>query len=153
MAKIILIGGGSSSGKTYITTRALKNVDSSDITLISFDDYYKDISHLTIEERKKENFDHPSAFDWPLLIKHIEMLKEGKSIEKPIYDFNVLTRSNKTEIIKPKKIIIFEGIMALENEMIRNMSDLKIFIACSPERRFLRRLIRDHSERTNRRKK
>ena len=96
MAKIILIGGGSSSGKTYITTRALKNVDSSDITLISFDDYYKDISHLTIEERKKENFDHPSAFDWPLLIKHIEMLKEGKSIEKPIYDFNVLTRSNKT---------------------------------------------------------
>ena len=150
MAKIILIGGGSSSGKTYITTRALKNVDSSDITLISFDDYYKDISHLTIEERKKENFDHPSAFDWPLLIKHIEMLKEGKAIEKPIYDFNVLTRSNKTEIIEPKKIIIFEGIMALENEMIRNMSDLKIFIACSPERRFLRRLIRDHSERTNR---
>ncbi len=150
MSKIILIGGGSSSGKTYLTSAAIKALNSSEITFISFDDYYKDISNLSIEERKKENFDHPSAFDWPLLKKHIQMLKDGKEIEKPIYDFNILTRSDKVEKIKPTKVIIFEGIMALQDERIRKMGDLKIFVSCSPERRFLRRLIRDHTERTNR---
>lgn len=150
MSKIVLIGGGSSSGKTYITTKALKELNSDEILLISFDDYYKDISNLPIEERKKQNFDHPDAFDWPLIKKHVEMLKNGEAIDKPIYDFNILTRSDKTERITPKKVIIFEGIMALQDEELMNMSDLKIFVSCSPERRFLRRLIRDHTERTNR---
>ncbi len=150
MPKIILIGGGSSSGKTYITNGALKEIDSNDITYISFDDYYKDISHLSIEDRKKENFDHPDAFDWDLLLKQVTSLKNGESIKKPIYNFDLLTRSNKTEIVEPKKVIIFEGIMALENSKIRELSDLKIFVDASPERRFLRRLIRDHSERTHR---
>ena len=150
MSKIILIGGGSSSGKTYITTKALKEVNSDDILLINFDDYYKDISHLSIEERKKENFDHPSAFDWPLIKKHVAMLKNGESIDKPIYDFNILTRSDRTEKVTPKKVVIIEGIMALQDEELMSLADLKIFVACSPERRFLRRLIRDHTERTNR---
>lgn len=150
MTKIILIGGGSSSGKTFITNGALNQIESDDITYISFDDYYKDISHLSIEERKKENFDHPNAFDWDLLLTQIEALKRGEKIRKPIYDFDILTRSDKTEVIEPKKVIIFEGIMALENPKIRELSDLKIFVNASPERRFLRRLIRDHSERTHR---
>ncbi|MFA6796225.1 MAG: uridine kinase [Bacilli bacterium] len=150
MTKIILIGGGSSSGKTFITNGALKEIDSNDITYISFDDYYRDISHLTIEERKKENFDHPDAFDWDLLLEQVSALKRGETIEKPIYDFEILTRSKKTELVKPKKVVIFEGIMALENSKIRKLSDLKIFVDASPERRFLRRLIRDHSERTHR---
>ncbi len=151
MPKIVLIGGGSSSGKTYITSRAVKSLaDPSQVTVISFDDYYKDISNLSLEDRKKQNFDHPDAFDWPLIRKHIEMLKNGETIEKPVYDFNILTRSDKVEKITPSKLIIFEGIMALEKSSIRNMADLKVFVACSPERRFLRRLIRDHTERTNR---
>ncbi len=151
MAKIVLIGGGSSSGKTYITSRALKAVaNPEDFVSLSFDDYYKDISYLSLEERKKENFDSPDAFDWPLLMRQIEELKKGKSIQKPVYDFNSFTRSNKVETVKPAKVYIFEGIMALQNEHIRQMGDLKVFVAASPERRFLRRLIRDHTERDNR---
>lgn len=150
MPKIVLIGGGSSSGKTFITKEALKKLGRENFTFISFDDYYKDISNLSIEERKKENFDHPSAFDWPLILEQISKLKVGESINKPVYDFNILTRTNKTEVVKPKNVVIFEGIMALENSKLRKMADLKIFVAASPEKRFLRRLIRDHSERTNR---
>ncbi|MBO8414305.1 MAG: uridine kinase, partial [Firmicutes bacterium] len=115
-----------------------------------FDDYYKDISHLSIEERRKQNFDHPDAFDWPLILKQINELKNDRAIEKPIYDFNIQTRSKVSEIVQPKKLVILEGIMALENEKVRDLADLKIFVAASPERRFLRRLIRDHSERANR---
>jgi len=151
MPKIVLIGGGSSSGKTYITSRAVKLVsDPKEVTVISFDDYYKPYSDLSLEERMKVNYDHPEAFDWPLLKKQIEALKKGQSIEKPIYDFASYTRSEKTETIIPKKVIVFEGIMALEKASIRNSADLKLFVACSPERRFLRRLIRDHTGRTNR---
>lgn len=149
--KIVLVGGGSSSGKTYITTRAVKRLSKpGNVTLISFDDYYKDLSNMPLEERKKQNFDNPDAFDWPLLIKHIDALKRGNPIQKPVYDFNQFTRSEKVETIKPSEIIILEGIMALENENLRDIADLKLFIACSPERRFLRRLIRDHTERDNR---
>lgn len=150
MAKIVLIGGGSSSGKTYITRKALESLDRNDVGFISFDDYYKDISHLNIEERRKQNFDHPDAFDWPLILKQINELKNDRAIEKPIYDFNIQTRSKVSEIVQPKKLVILEGIMALENEKVRDLADLKIFVAASPERRFLRRLIRDHSERANR---
>lgn len=150
MAKLVLIGGGSSSGKTYITTKALENLNKNDFTLISFDDYYKDISYMSFEQRQKQNFDNPDAFDWPLILSHIAELKKGKSILKPVYDFNLQTRSDKVEEIKPNNVIIFEGIMALENKTLRKMADLKIFVAASPERRFLRRLIRDSSERTNR---
>jgi uridine kinase len=151
MAKIVLVGGGSSSGKTYITTKALKSIDHpEDFVLLSFDDYYKDISFMSLEERKKQNFDSPDSFDWPLLMSQIQDLKEGKTIQKPVYDFNLFTRSKKTEETKPAKVFILEGILALQQESIRNMADLKIFISASPERRFLRRLIRDHTERDNR---
>ena len=94
--------------------------------------------------------DEPSAFDWKLLNKHMKMLKENKPIEKPVYNFNTFSREDYTVTIKPHKLIILEGIMALENEKIRNMADLKVFVSASPERRFLRRLIRDHTERDNR---
>lgn len=150
MAKIVLIGGGSSSGKTYITKKALEQIGADDITLISFDDYYKDLSHLSREERKKQNFDHPNAFDWPLILEQVNALRNGQTIVKPIYDFNIQSRSDKTETVSPKKVIVFEGILALENPKLRKMADLKIFVAASPERRFLRRLIRDHSERADR---
>lgn len=106
MAKIVLVGGGSSSGKTYITTKALKSIDHpEDFVLLSFDDYYKDISFMSLEERKKQNFDSPDSFDWPLLMSQIQDLKEGKTIQKPVYDFNLFTRSKKTEETKPAKVL------------------------------------------------
>ena len=150
-SKLVLIGGGSSSGKTYSAKYAIKalNMDN-DVVLISFDDYYNDLSYMSEEERHIQNMDEPSAFDWKLLNKHMKMLKENKPIEKPVYNFNTFSREDYTVTIKPHKLIILEGIMALENEKIRNMADLKVFVSASPERRFLRRLIRDHTERDNR---
>ena len=147
MARIILVGGGSSSGKSYVTTKVIENLHSDQITRITIDDFYKDQSNLTMEERVQVNYDHPKAFDWKLMRKQIQDLKNNLPIEKPIYDFAVHNRSNKTEHIVPKKIVIVEGIMALVDKQLRELGDLKIFISATPEVRFLRRFIRDHSER------
>jgi uridine kinase len=150
-SKLVLIGGGSASGKTYITLNALKALnDPSDFLLLSLDDYYKAFSEMTLEERKKQNFDSPDAFDWPLLKKQIRDLKNGIAVEKPVYDFNAFTRSDKVERVEPKKVIILEGIMALESHSLRKIADLKIFVEASPERRIIRRLVRDSTERDNR---
>lgn len=150
-SKLVLIGGGSASGKTYITLNALKALnDPSDFLLLSLDDYYKAFSEMTLEERKKQNFDSPDAFDWPLLKKQIRGLKNGIAVEKPVYDFNAFTRSDKVERVEPKKVIILEGIMALESHSLRKIADLKIFVEASPERRIIRRLVRDSTERDNR---
>jgi uridine kinase len=147
MSRLILIGGGSSSGKTYITENIIEKVGADKITYITLDDYYKDQAAMSMEERRKVNYDHPKAFDWPLMRKQIADLKAGKAIQKPTYDFTILTRSGKTERIEPKEVIIAEGIMALVDKELRELGDLKVFISASDERRFLRRIIRDHEER------
>ncbi len=147
MARIVLVGGGSSSGKSYVTTKVIENLQSDDITRITIDDFYKDQSQLTMEERIKVNYDHPKAFDWKLMRKQISDLKNDLPIDKPIYDFTVHNRSDKTEHIVPKKIVVVEGIMALVDKQLRDLGDLKIFITATPEVRFLRRFIRDHQER------
>ena len=145
--RIILVGGGSSSGKSYVTQAVIKRVGEENITRITMDDYYKDQSNIPLQERYGVNYDHPKAFDWPLMRRQIQALKEGKPIQKPIYDFVQLTRSGKVEEIVPKKVIVIEGIMALVDAEIRRLGDLKVFISASAERRFLRRLIRDRKER------
>jgi uridine kinase len=147
MPRLILVGGGSSSGKTYITESIIKAIGEDKITYITLDDYYKDQSDMSMAERMKVNYDHPKAFDWPLMRKQIADLKAGKTIQKPTYDFTTLTRSDKTETIVPKDLIIAEGIMALVDKDLRSISDLRVFISASDERRFLRRIIRDHEER------
>lgn len=147
MPKIILVGGGSASGKTYVTESVIKNLDSSRITHLSLDDYYKDQSNISMEERMKVNYDHPKAFDWKLMESQLIDLKNGKSIEKPIYDFTQHNRSGKFEIIVPKDLVVCEGIMALVNKRIRALSDLNIFVNASRERRFLRRIERDQKAR------
>ena len=147
MARIVLVGGGSSSGKSYVTTKVIENLQSDDITRITIDDFYKDQSQLTMEERIKVNYDHPKAFDWKLMRKQINDLKNDLPIDKPIYDFTTHNRSDKTEHIVPKKIVVVEGIMALVDKQLRDLGDLKIFITATPEVRFLRRFIRDHQER------
>ena len=145
--RIILVGGGSSSGKSYVTAAVIKRVGEENITRITMDDYYKDQSGIPLQQRYSVNYDHPKAFDWPLMRRQIQALKEGKTIQKPIYDFVTLTRSGKVEEIVPKKVIVVEGIMALVDAEIRKLGDLKVFISASAERRFLRRLIRDRKER------
>ena len=147
MARIILVGGGSSSGKTFVTKAVLDRLGSDGFTRISMDDYYKAHSNLTLEEKAALNYDHPKAFDWKLMREQIRALKEGQAIDKPKYDFVVHDRKEETERIEPKKVIVIEGIMALVDKQVRDMSDIKVFINASPERRFLRRLIRDSKER------
>ena len=147
MSKVILIGGGSASGKTHTLNKVLERIDRNRVTVISLDDYYKDFSVLPMEERVKVNFDHPKAFDWPLIREQISALKRGETIQKPKYDFVIHGRSKEVDIVEPKEIILIEGIMALVNKDLRAIGDLKIFINASRERRLVRRLERDTKER------
>lgn len=147
MATIILIGGGSASGKTFIIQEVTKLVGESNITHISIDDYYNKVDNMSIEDRRKINYDHPRAFDWKLFRLHLEELKKDQTIEKPIYDYKILNRSDKTETIVPRKVILVEGITALVDKKCRDLANLKIFINASRERRLVRRIERDQKER------
>ena len=147
MSKIILIGGGSASGKTFVLRKVLEKIPADKITVVSIDDYYKDFSVLPMEERAKVNFDHPTAFDWKLMNEQIKALKNGEAIDKPKYDFTIHGRSPITERVEPKELIVIEGIMALVNKDLRAMGDLKVYINCSRERRLVRRIDRDQKER------
>lgn len=148
--KPILIGiaGGSASGKSSIAQR-LKNEYSltNSVVIIRQDDYYKDQSHLTMEERVKTNYDHPLAFDNDLLIQHLNALMNGETIEKPTYDYTVHNRSKVTETIKPCDVIVLEGLFVLESESLRDLLDMKIFVDTDADLRFIRRMVRDVKER------
>lgn len=147
MARIILVGGGSSSGKSYITTNVIEKIGKDNVTKLTIDDYYKEQTGVPMEERVKVNYDHPKAFDWKLLRAQIKDLKNDIAIEKPVYDFTIHNRSDKKELIVPKKLVVVEGIMALVDKSLRDLGDLRVFITATPEVRFLRRFIRDHTER------
>lgn len=150
MNKPIFIGiaGGSASGKTSIA-KCLQDTfsDQKSVMIIRQDDYYKNQSHLPMEQRLKTNYDHPFAFDNDLLLEHISQLISGNSIQKPIYDFVYHTRSEMTECVSPSDVIILEGLFALENENIRKLLDIKIFVDTDADIRFIRRLLRDVKER------
>ncbi len=141
------IAGGTGSGKTTVVHNILEMVDPADINVISQDNYYKDNSHLTFEEREKLNYDHPNSIDFPLLIEHIQNLKKGKVVEEPIYSFITHTRTSETQPIHPKKIIIVEGILVLAQPDLRKEFDLKVFVHADSDERLIRRLKRDIQER------
>lgn len=145
---IIGIAGGTASGKTTLS-KNIYNLAAplSSVVLIRLDDYYKNYPNLTFEERKKINFDHPSAYDYELLIEHINMLKEGKPIPKPTYDFVAHNRSNVIEVVQPANVIIIEGIMLFAIPELCTMFDIKIFVQTPDDIRFIRRLQRDIRER------
>jgi uridine kinase len=150
MAVVVIgIAGGSASGKTSVANKLVENQISkvSSIALIRLDDYYKDLSNLSIEERSKTNFDHPDSIDFDLLSDHLQKLKDGKSINKPVYDFSIHNRKVKLELIKPVNVVILEGILALSEAVIRNLCDIKIFVDTDDDIRFIRRLKRDTRER------
>ncbi|MCD6181948.1 MAG: uridine kinase [Candidatus Cloacimonetes bacterium] len=143
---IIGIGGGTGSGKTTIAD-AIKREVGDPITIITQDSYYQDFDHLSIEERARINFDHPSAFDNALLISHITQLKNQQAIEMPVYDYVHHVRTKNTIRQKPTKIIIIEGILIYENPILRKLMDIKIFVDTDADVRILRRIKRDMNER------
>ena len=143
---IIGIAGGTGSGKSTFTNR-LKASFGDEITVIYHDNYYKYQKNVSFEERKKVNYDHPDAFETELLLKHLEALKRGECIECPVYDYTIHNRSDKYVTIKPSKIIIIEGILVLQDERLRNLLDIKVFVEADADERILRRVIRDVEER------
>lgn len=149
MEKPILIGitGGTGSGKSTIADALYSNFSKDRITMIQQDMYYKDQSHLSMEERVKTNYDHPMAFDNDLLVEHLQKLIKGEAIEKPRYDFTVHNRAEDTTTVEPREIIIVEGILILEDERIRDLLDIKVYVDTDADIRILRRLVRDINER------
>jgi len=144
---IIGITGGTGSGKTTVARRIYESLKGVNVVVIQQDAYYIDLSHLPLEERKKINFDHPSAFDNDLLVEHLKKLIRGEEIEKPIYSFTDYTRMKEAEKISPQDIIILEGIMVLVEKRIRDLLDIKIYVDADEDERFIRRLVRDTKER------
>ncbi|MBQ0036960.1 MAG: uridine kinase [Firmicutes bacterium] len=148
--KPVLIGiaGGSNSGKTLIARRIYEHFEAThSVVIINEDDYYKDQSFLTYEERCKTNYDHPFAFDQNLLQQQLKDLLAGKEIAKPVYDFTIHNRSQKVEIVEPADVVIFEGLFALENEKLRKLESIKIFVDTDADVRVVRRIKRDLVER------
>ena len=144
---IICIAGGTGSGKTTLVRKLTERLPKGEVVVIPQESYYKDSSHVPVEERQNINFDHPDAFDWPLLAKHISMLKQGEAIEQPIYDYITCTRQKETIHIEPKEIIVVEGIMALHDKKLRGQMDLKIFVDADGDDRLIRVINRDVIER------
>lgn len=144
---IIGIAGGTGCGKTTVVNQIINELPKNEVGLISQDSYYNDLSELTLEERKKTNFDHPSAIDFELLREHLELLKKGKSIKQPVYSFLECNRTADTVLTHPRKVMIVEGILILTNPKIREMFDIKIFVHADSDERLIRRLKRDTTER------
>jgi uridine kinase len=144
---VIGVAGGSGSGKTSVTKSIYEHFKGHSILIIEQDYYYKDQSHLPFEERLKTNYDHPLAFDNDLLIEHLEKLINYEPIDKPLYDYSLHTRSDKVIRVEPKDVIIVEGILVLEDERLRNLMDIKLFVDTDADLRIIRRLTRDIKER------
>lgn len=144
---IIAVAGGSASGKTTVVDKIIASFNREDVTVIKHDDYYKDQSDMPMDERIKVNYDHPFSLDNDLMFKQILRLITGESIVKPVYDFENHNRSTETKVVYPTQIIILEGILILEDERIRELCDIKLFVEADDDLRFIRRLKRDMAER------
>jgi len=143
---VIGIAGGTGSGKTTLINRIKKEFNN-EITILSHDFYYKENSHLPFEEREKLNYDHPNSFDTSLMVEHIKQLKEGKAVERPVYDFVIHNRRTETVKVEPAKVIIVEGILIFENKDLLELFDIKVFIDTDADVRIIRRILRDVRER------
>ncbi|WP_299534889.1 uridine kinase [Ulvibacterium sp.] len=144
---IIGIAGGTGCGKTTVVNQIIDELPSGEVGIISQDSYYRDLSHLGIEERKKTNFDHPQSIDFELLEEHLKLLKTGSSIKQPVYSFLECNRTTETVTVNPSEVLIVEGILILTNASIREMFDIKIFVHADSDERLIRRLKRDVNER------
>ena len=143
---VIGIAGGTGSGKTTITRRILREFGGN-VSVLYHDNYYKRHDDLTYEERTKLNYDHPNAFDTPLLVKHIKALKAGQTIQCPVYDYKVHNRSDRTTTVKPAQVLVVEGILIFSEPNLCDLMDIKIFVDTDADVRILRRIIRDTRDR------
>ncbi|MBP3229521.1 MAG: uridine kinase [Prevotella sp.] len=144
---IIGIAGGTGSGKTTVVKKIVQALPPHYVAVVPLDSYYNDTSHMTDEERKHINFDHPDAFDWKLLVKQIQQLRNGEAIEQPTYSYILSNRLPETVHVEPKPVIIIEGIMTLINKKLRDVMDLKIFVDTDSDERLIRNIQRDVVER------
>ncbi len=144
---VVGIAGGTASGKTTVARKIHEALSPSRVVLIDQDSYYKDLKHLTLDERREVNFDHPDAFDTELLVHHMKALKAGVPIKKPQYDFVTSTRRTEISEIQPADIILIEGILVLHIEQLRRELDVRIFVDAEDDVRIIRRLTRDIKER------
>lgn len=144
---IIGIAGGTGCGKTTVVSKILKNLSAESVNVLSQDNYYHDNANLTLQEREKLNYDHPKSIDFDLLIQHIKDLKEGKTIEQPIYSFVSHTRTGNFIKVEPKKVLIVEGILVLTNQELLKEFNMKVFVHADSDERLIRRIRRDTQER------
>ena len=144
---VIGVAGGSGSGKTSVTKAIFDHFTEKSILMLEQDYYYKDQADVPFEQRLKTNYDHPLAFDNDLLIKHIESLLSYDPVSKPVYDYTLHTRSSEVVEVEPKEVIIVEGILVLEDERLRNLMDIKLFVDTDADIRIIRRMLRDIKDR------
>jgi uridine kinase len=143
---VIGIAGGTGSGKSTFTNR-LREAFEDDIAVLYHDNYYRRHDDIPFEERKKLNYDHPDSLETELLLEHLSMLKQGKAIDCPVYDYSMHNRSDKTIHIEPKRVIVVEGILLLADPRTRKLLDIKIYVEADADERILRRVLRDVKER------
>lgn len=144
---VIGVAGGTGSGKTTISRAILHAIGAERIAHLQHDAYYRDLSHLPLELRRQQNFDHPDALEDSLLLAHLQALARGEAVETPLYDFTTYTRRAETRSIEPRPVILVEGILIFANAALRAMMDIKIYVDTDADLRFIRRLERDVRER------
>ncbi len=144
---IIGIAGGTGSGKTTVVNKIINSLPPGEVAVLPQDSYYKDSSHIPVEERSKINFDEPASIEWSLLEEQLKQLKEGKAIEMPTYSYLTCTRQPETIHVEPREVVIVEGILVLTDPKLRNMLDVKVFVDAEPDERLIRVIARDCVER------
>jgi uridine kinase len=144
---VIGIAGGSGSGKTTVASSILKQVGSNRIAFLQHDAYYKDLSHLPFNQRVQVNFDHPNSLDTDLMAEHVKLLKNWLPVQIPVYDFTTHSRTDRTIVVEPQRVILVEGILIFVEAALRELMDVKIFVDTDSDLRFIRRLQRDIAER------
>jgi uridine kinase len=144
---IVGIAGGSGSGKSTVARHVAQALRAESVAFIDMDAYYVNFAHLSLDERRRVNWDHPDAFDWPLLIAHLERLAAGESIEKPVYDFVTHSRTDSTVHIPAARVIVVDGILLFNDPRIRDLCDVKIFVDADADLRLIRRIRRDTTKR------
>lgn len=144
---IIGIAGGTGSGKTTVVNKIIDSFPAGEVAVLPQDSYYKDSSHVPVEERSKINFDEPNAIEWSLLVDHLKQLKEGKSIEMPTYSYLTCTRGPETVTVHPRDVVIVEGILVLTDPTLRKLLDVKCFVDAEADERLIRVISRDCVER------
>ena len=144
---VLGIAGGTGSGKTTVARAIVEQIGTEKIAYLEHDSYYRDLEHMSLEDRRRVNFDHPDAFETSLLVDHVKMLMDGQAVEQPVYSYEHSVRTGETIRVEPKPLIVIEGILVLENHALQSLMDIKIFVDTDDDIRLLRRVRRDTEER------